>query len=122
MKDILYNRVKAQDRQWIKMYNKLNEENTNEVSNWLYKQKKLHSVNKLSEDKTILLERKGVEWDILKSTVYSLYKNIKNYYDEHKTLEGIPDELELDRLKTIITNNPGKYDINISEMCGGVQC
>lgn len=121
MKDILYNRVKAQDRQWIKMYNKLNEENTEEVANWLYKQKKLHSVNKLSEDKTILLERKGVEWDILKSTVYSLYKNIKNYYDEHKTLEGIPDELELDRLKTIITNNPGKYDINISEMCGGVQ-
>lgn len=122
MKDILYNRVKAQDRQWIKMYNKLNEDNTDEVANWLYKQRKLHSVNKLSEDKTILLERKGVEWDILKSTVYSLYKNIKNYYDEHKTLEGIPDELELDRLKTIITNNPGKYDINISEMCGGVQC
>ena len=122
MKDILYNRVKAQDRQWIKMYNKLNLENTDEVANWLYKQRKLHSVNKLSEDKTILLERKGVEWDILKSTVYSLYKNIKNYYDEHKTLDGIPDELELDRLKTIITNNPGKYDINISEMCGGLEC
>ena len=122
MKDILYNRVKAQDRQWIKMYNKLNAENTDEVNNWLYKQRKLHSVNKLSEDKTILLERKGVEWDILKSTVYSLYKNIKNYYDEHKTLDGIPDELELDRLKTIITNNPGKYDINISEMCGGLEC
>lgn len=122
MKDILYNRVKAQDRQWIKMYNKLNVENTDEVANWLYKQRKLHSVNKLSEDKTILLERKGVEWDILKSTVYSLYKNIKNYYDEHKTLDGIPDELELDRLKTIITNNPGKYDINISEMCGGLEC
>lgn len=122
MKDILYNRVKTQDRQWIKMYNKLNVENTDEVANWLYKQRKLHSVNKLSEDKTILLERKGVEWDILKSTVYSLYKNIKNYYDEHKTLDGIPDELELDRLKTIITNNPGKYDINISEMCGGLEC
>ena len=122
MKDILYNRVKAQDRQWIKMYNKLNVENTDDVANWLYKQRKLHSVNKLSEDKTILLERKGVEWDILKSTVYSLYKNIKNYYDEHKTLDGIPDELELDRLKTIITNNPGKYDINISEMCGGLEC
>ncbi len=122
MKDILYNRVKAQDRQWIKMYNKLNIENTEDVDHWLYKQRKLHSVNKLSEDKTILLERKGVEWDILKSTVYSLYKNIKNYYDEHKTLDGIPDELELDRLKTIITNNPGKYDINISEMCGGLEC
>lgn len=123
MKDILYNRVKTQDRQWIKMYNKLNEENTEEVANWLYKQRKLHSVNKLSEDKTILLERKGVEWDILKSTVYSLYKNIKNYYDEHKTLEGIPDELQLDRLKAIISHNPGKYtDINISEMCGDLKC
>lgn len=122
MKDILYNRVKTEDRQWIKMYNKVNEENTDEVANWLYKQRKLHSVNKLSEDKTILLERKGIEWDILKSTVHSLYKNIENYYNENKTLEGIPSDLELDRLQTIISRNPGKYnDIELPlRLMGGV--
>lgn len=124
MKDVLYNKVKEEDKKWIKFYNCLKKhyeeyktikdihmeyvtEDGIELGFWLYKQKRLFNANKLSMEKSRLLENFDIEWDYLKPTVDRLYKTIEDYYNQNKSLNNMPKDIsfDYDRLKSILNNN-----------------
>lgn len=124
MKDVLYNKVKEEDKKWIKFYNCLKKhydeyktiedihmeyvtEDGIELGFWLYKQKRLFNANKLSAEKSRLLENFDIEWDYLKPTVDRLYKTIEDYYNQNKSLNNMPKDIrfDYDRLKSILNNN-----------------
>ena len=84
-----------------------------ELGFWLYKQKRLYNADKLSIEKSHLLERFDIEWDYLKPTVNRLYKTIEDYYNKNKSLKGMPNDIcfDYDRLKSILNNNSRFYEI-----------
>lgn len=122
------------DKIWVKHYKracKYRESNfilenidDEELQTWLYKQKKLYENKKLSDEKIILLNALGIEWDYMKKIVRDLYDKLETFFVENNnSLDNLPEDLDMDykKLKSILSNrNYPSISVALSSLKKGV--